>query len=101
MMQHSPNLYCKLRETHSESFYFLNIMRTNIVIQVSSEISDLCEISDLLLFVSYSASQSEGMKFGDYFFDECCVNENFLVRCQISTTRYSRGTSITNEKYWT
>jgi len=41
---------------------------------VSSEISDLCEISDLLLFVSYSASLSKGIKFGDYFFDVCCVN---------------------------
>jgi len=34
---------------------------------MSSEISDLCEISDLLLFVCYFASQSEGIKFGDYF----------------------------------
>jgi len=40
---------------------------------LSSEISDLCEISDLLLFVSYFASQSRGKKFGDYFFDACCV----------------------------
>ena len=38
---------------------------------VSSEISDLCEISDLLLFVSYFASQSKGMKLGDCFFDVC------------------------------
>jgi len=30
----------------------------------SSEISDLCEISDLLLFFSYFASQSKGTKFG-------------------------------------
>ena len=36
---------------------------------VLSEVSDLCEISDLSLFVSYFASQSEGMKFGDYSFD--------------------------------
>jgi len=40
---------------------------------VSSEISDLCEISDLLLFVSYFASQSKGIKFGDYLFEVCCV----------------------------
>jgi len=33
---------------------------------VSSEISDLCEISDLLL-------QSNGIKFGDYIFNVCCV----------------------------
>jgi len=36
--------------------------------QVSSE------ISDMLWFVSYFASQSEGIKFGDYFFDMCCAN---------------------------
>jgi len=41
---------------------------------VSNGITDLCEISDLLFFVSYFASQSKGMKFGDYFFDMCCVN---------------------------
>jgi len=31
------------------------------------------EISDLLLFVSYFASQSKGIKFGNYFFDVHCV----------------------------
>jgi len=41
---------------------------------ISSEISVLCEISDPLLFVSYFASQSKGIKFGVYFFDACCVN---------------------------
>ena len=41
---------------------------------VSSEISSLCKICDIVLFVSYFASQSEGIKFGDYFFDACCVN---------------------------
>jgi len=35
---------------------------------MSSEISALCEISDLLFFVSYFASQSKGIDFGDYFF---------------------------------
>ena len=40
---------------------------------VSSEISGLCEISDLLLLVSYFASQSKGIRFGVYFFDVCCV----------------------------
>jgi len=43
--------------------------RYAVAVTASSEISDLCEISDLLLFVSYFASQSEGMKFGDYFFN--------------------------------
>jgi len=32
------------------------------------------EISDLLLFVTYFASHSEGIKFGDYFFDVRYVN---------------------------
>ena len=32
------------------------------------------EISDLLLFVCYFASQNEKIKFGNYVFDECCVN---------------------------
>jgi len=32
------------------------------------------EISDLLLIVSCFASQCKGIKFGDYFFDGCCVN---------------------------
>jgi len=40
---------------------------------VSSEISDLCEISDLLLFFSYFDSQSKEIKSGNYFFDACCV----------------------------
>ena len=34
---------------------------------VSSEISDLCEISDLFLFVSYFASQNKEIKFDNYF----------------------------------
>jgi len=41
---------------------------------VSSEISDLCEIYDLLLFVCCFASQSEEIKFRGYFFDVCCIN---------------------------
>jgi len=41
---------------------------------VSSEISDFCEISDLLLFFSYFASQNKELKSGNYFFDVCCVN---------------------------
>jgi len=41
---------------------------------VSSEISDLCEISDLLLFFSYFASQNKEIKSGNYFSDVCCVN---------------------------
>ena len=68
---------------------------------VSSEISDLCEIFDLILFVSYFASQSKGIKFGDYFFDVCCANlVRFLVRCQMPTTSYSTGLSKTSEKCW-
>jgi len=36
---------------------------------VSSEISDLCEISDLLLFFSYFASENKEIKSGNSFFD--------------------------------
>jgi len=43
-------------------------------VPVSSEISDLCEISDLLLFFSYFASQNKEIKSDNYFFDVCCVN---------------------------
>ena len=41
---------------------------------VSSEISDVCEISDLLLFFSYYASQNKEITSGNSFFDVCCVN---------------------------
>ena len=41
---------------------------------MSSEISDLCEIYDLVLCFTDFVSQSNGIKFGDYFFDVCCVN---------------------------
>jgi len=50
---------------------------------VSSEISDLCEISDLLLFFSYFASQNKEIKSGKYFFDVCCETWNILVRSQV------------------
>ena len=36
---------------------------------VSSEIYDLCEFSEQLLFVSYFAAQTKGIKFGDYLLD--------------------------------
>jgi len=41
---------------------------------VSSEISDLCEYSDLLLLFIYFASHNKEMKSGKYFFDVCCEN---------------------------
>jgi len=41
---------------------------------VSSEFSDLCKISDLLLFLSYFSSQNKEIKSGNYIFDVCCVN---------------------------
>jgi len=37
------------------------------------------EISDLLLFVSYFASQSKGIKFSDYLLYVCCVNQTFWL----------------------
>jgi len=35
------------------------------IVPVSSEISDLCEISDLLLFFSYFVSQNKEIKSGN------------------------------------
>ena len=46
---------------------------------MSSEISDLCEISDLILLVSHCSSQSKGIKLGDYFSDVFRVNSNFWL----------------------
>ena len=43
-------------------------------VPVSGEISDLCEIADLLLFFSYFASQNKETKSGNYFFDVFCAN---------------------------
>ena len=58
---------------------------------MSSEIFDLCEISDLLLFFSYFASQNKEIVSGNALFEECRVNLNILVRCQVPTTSYSTG----------
>jgi len=44
----------------------------NALMQTELPVSS--EMSDLLYFVSYFATQSKGMKFGDNFFDVCCVN---------------------------
>jgi len=58
----------KRRQTDSLcSLYILNL-------PVSNEISDLCEISDWLLLVSYFTSQNKEIMFGNFFFDVCCVN---------------------------
>jgi len=43
-------------------------------IPVPSENSDLREISDRLLFVSYFASQNKEIQWGNCFFDVCCAN---------------------------
>ena len=64
---------------------------------VSSEISDVCEISDLLLFFSDFASQNKEITSGNSFFDVCFVNENILARCQIPTTSCSTGIIFTIE----
>jgi len=80
-------------------YSFYNCMRYRWT--VSSEISDLCEITDLLFFVSYFTCQKKRAKFGDYFLDVCCINQNFLFRFQIPTTSYSTEITITTEKYWT
>jgi len=41
---------------------------------VSSEISDLCKISDLSVFFSYFVSQNKEIKSSNYFFDVSYVN---------------------------
>ena len=46
---------------------------------MSSEISDYCELSQLLLFVTYFASQGKGIKFSDFFFDVSRVNKTFWL----------------------
>ena len=51
---------------------------------MSSKISDLYEISNLLFF-SYFASQNKEITPGNSFFDVCCVNQNILVRRQVPT----------------
>ena len=67
----------------------------------SSEISDLCEISDLLVFFSYFASQNKEIKSGNYFFDVCCGNQNIVDRCQITTTSDNTGITLTAENFST
>jgi len=49
------------------------------VCPVSSEISDLCEISDLLLFVNYFASQSKRIEFGSYFLMCAVLTKTFRL----------------------
>jgi len=66
-----------------------------------SGVLESSEICDLLLFVNYFVSQRKEIKFGNYFFDVCCGNENFLVRCQASTTSCSTGITLITENVWT
>jgi len=68
---------------------------------VSSEISDLRKISDLLLSFGYCASQIKQIKSGNYFFGMCYVNQNILVRCQVLTTSCSVGESLNIENFGT
>jgi len=68
---------------------------------MSSEISDLRKISDLLLFFCYFVSQNKEIQSGNCFFDVCCVNKNILVRYQVPTTSYSTGRTSTIENFRT
>jgi len=63
--------------------------------------SVLVSQGDAALWLQHFASQGIGIKFGGYFFDVCCANQNVLVRCQMLTTSYSREIIITTEKHWT
>jgi len=84
-----------------ESTYLKRPENVHFGLPVSSEISDLCEISDLLLFLSYFTSQNKEIKFGNYFFYIYCVNSNILVRCQAPTTNYSARIISPIEIFWT
>jgi len=57
---------------------------------VSSEISYLCEISDLLLFFSYFASQNNEIKSGNYFFDVCRVNWSIWLDVKYPQQAFAR-----------
>jgi len=67
---------------------------------VSSEISDLCEISDLLLLVSYFTSPCTGIKFVAYFLT--CVKKvkTFLLDVRYPQQATARDSHISTEKYW-
>jgi len=68
---------------------------------VSSEFSDICEISDLILFFNCFSSQNKEIRSGNHFFDVCCVNYNILVGYQVPTTSYSTGITFTIENFRT
>jgi len=51
-----------------------NSSLTNIFRTRKSSFPVSSEIFDLLLFVSYFASQSKGIRFGVYVPDVCCTN---------------------------
>ena len=69
---HTDSCYCRNRKL-TPAPVFHNFL-TPVPDPVSSEISDLCEISDLLLFFSYFASKNKEIRSGNYFFHACCVN---------------------------
>ena len=56
---------------HGAGFYDFGWNRTGSQSDDNNTDQLSSEISDLLLFVSYFTSQSEGIKFGNYFFDVC------------------------------
>jgi len=70
----APNMPVALNSISVTLFDILFSALLRFSFPVSSEISDLCQISDPLLFVSYFASQSKIIKFDDYCFDVRCVN---------------------------
>ena len=82
------NVVCFCDETTATLLGFLKIGQ----VQVSeSEMIMEPECRCQAKFLTYHClsvifSQSKEMKFGDYFFRVCCVNSNFMVRYQITTT---------------
>jgi len=46
----------------------------SVLSSIRAGVSDLCEISDLVMFFSYFASQNKEIKSVKYFSDVCFVN---------------------------
>jgi len=62
--------------TDDKGFHILLLLSDHMLFAIADEMPNRCQakFSDLLLFVSYFASHSKGIKFGVYFFDVRRVN---------------------------
>jgi len=67
--QEQESVYCWISVASMAAGVWTGVGFENFSEPVSSEISDLCEISDLVMFFSYFASQNKEIKSGNYFSD--------------------------------